>query len=138
MRVFGCIDQNAEAVLIVNDLQCTVCDDDAVGGAEAGLYPAGEVHPLLDENNGISAGLLRRLHLFEYIGGVTIGTVRHFLVEPRQVLGRVSSLHAQRPAELVLTERVGVGALGGIVTAFVVVALAEPSRRRAMQPAVRA
>ena len=53
---------------------------------------------------------------------------------PSEVLGRVLGFHAQRLPELVLTEAVGITALGGEVAALVVIALAEPCGGWTVQP----
>ena len=90
-----------------------------MGCSEALFHPAGEVHPLLDQDDRVRTGLLGGLYQFEDEGSIAGGTVVHFLIEPAEVLSGVLGLHAQRLPELVLAERVGVGALGGIVAAHV-------------------
>lgn len=67
---------------------------------------------------------------------IVIGALVHFLIEPGQVLCGVGGFHAQRLPELILTERVGIGALSGIIGALVLVELTQPRRWRAVEPAV--
>lgn len=135
--MFG-IDFNTLTVLVVHNVEDSVSNNDAVGSAKAALHPAGEIHLLFDENNRIVTGLLCRFHLFEHIGRIAGGTFFHFRVVPAQIFGRVSRFHAQRLPELVFAQRVSVGAFGGVVTALIVVALAESGGRRAVKPTVSA
>lgn len=53
------------------------------------------------------------------------------------VFGRVVDRHAQRSAELVLTEAVGVGSFGSVVATFILVGLAQSCGRRTVEPAFR-
>ena len=50
---------HAFAVLVIDDVHSPVGDHDAVGSAEAVLDVPGKIHSLLDEHDGIGAGLLR-------------------------------------------------------------------------------
>ena len=47
-----------------------VCDQDRVGCSEALFHPAGEVHPLLDQDDRVRTGLLGGLYQFEDEGGI--------------------------------------------------------------------
>ena len=82
LRIIHGADLHAFAVLIVHDVQLTVCNDDAVSGAEAVLYPAGEIHSLLDQDDRVGAGLFCSLQKLRYIGGIPGGAVLHLLVVP--------------------------------------------------------
>ena len=85
LRIIHGADLHAFAVLIVHDVQFTVSDDNAVGGAEAVLYPAGEIHSLLDQDDRVGAGLLCGLQKLCHIGGIDGGAVLHLLVVPGEV-----------------------------------------------------
>ena len=71
------LNKNSKTMLVVDDLQNLVGNDDAVAGSKAILYPAGEVEPLFDEHHRVSAVLLCRLELFQYIGTILLGAVLH-------------------------------------------------------------
>ena len=65
-------------MLIVDDIQNTVCDNDAVGSSKTALNPTGEIHPLLDHNHGVSKGLLCSFKKLGHIGGISGGAIFHF------------------------------------------------------------
>ena len=113
--------QNTKPMLIVDDMECSVGDNDGVRGTEALFHPSGEIHPLLNEDYRVRAGFLGSFRQFQDIGSVSVGAVFHFFVIPSQMLGRIDCLHAQRLAELVLTEAVSIGPFSGIIRAFVLV-----------------
>ena len=92
--------------------------------------------PLLDENDGVSTGLLCGFHLLQYIGHIPGSTILHLLVVPRKVFDWVFSRESERQLQAVFAERVGITTLGSVVTAFVLVVLAQPRRRRAVEPTV--
>ena len=108
-------DEDSKPMLVVNHVHGAVRDKDGIRCAESILDPAREVHPLLDEHHRVGAGLLGGLQQLKDICGISGSTVVHLLIEPGQVLSRVGGLHAQRLPELVLTKRMSVGALGGII-----------------------
>ena len=113
-------------MLVVHDVQCPVCNDDAVAGAEALFDILGVVESLFDQDHRVRAGLLGLLDQLHYEGHIPVGTFLHFGVVPSEVFGQVICLHAECLLELVLTEGMGVGALGCEIAALVVVALTEP------------
>ena len=76
-------------MLVVEHTERAVCDDYAVGGAEALFYPAGEVYALLDQDDRISAGFLGGLDLLQHIFGIAAGAVFHLLGIPLEAFGRV-------------------------------------------------
>ena len=120
------LDQNASAVLVVHNVKRPVSNDDAVAGAEALLDILGVVESLLDQDHGVRAGLLGFFNQLHHEGHIAVGAFLHFGVVPSEGFGRVICLHAECLPELVLTEGVGVGALGCEIAALVVVALTEP------------
>ena len=130
-------DQNTKAVLVIDDAECTVSDDDAVGGSEALFYPVGEVHTLFDKDDRVGAGLLGGFHLFHDEGCIAVGAVLHLGVVPSEVFGRVFDCHAQRLAELVLAKAVRVGSFGSVVATFILIGLTQSCGRRAMEPTFR-
>ena len=136
LRIFHCGDEYPKPMFVINHVHGAVRDKDGVGSAEALFHPAREVHPLLDEHHRVGTGLLCGLHQFKDVGDIVIGALVHFLVEPGQVLCGVGGLHAQRSPELILTERVGIGALSGIIGALVLVELTQTCGWRAVEPAV--
>ena len=127
-------DLDALAMFVIADVHHTVSDNDAVGSAKAVLNPTGEVHPLFNHDHRISAGLLCRFQEFHHIGGISSSAFLHFLVVPGEIFDGVFRGHPQSLLQTELAEGVGIGALGGIVTAFILVVLAEPSGRRTVEP----
>ena len=134
LRIIHSADLHAFAVLIVHDVQLTVSDDDAVCGAEAVLYPAGEIHSLLDQDDRVGAGLLCGLQKLRYIGGIPGGAVLHLLVVPGEVFDGIVRRNTQSLLQPELTERVGVRPFGGVVAALVLVGFAQPCGGRAVEP----
>ena len=55
LRISFASDKDAQAMLVVDDVEDLVGDDDAVSGAETFLDPAGEVQPLFYEHHWILA-----------------------------------------------------------------------------------
>ena len=86
-------DQDAKTVLVIDHVHSAVRDQDGVGSAEALFDPAGEVHPLLNQDDRVSAGFLGSLYQFKDVGGIAGGAVVHLLIEPGEVLGGVFGLH---------------------------------------------
>ena len=80
--------QDAEPVLVVNDVEKPVRYDDAVPGAEAALDPhiAGIVEPLLHKHQRVGAAFPGLCHFLHYEGAVPLGTVLHLLGVVGQVL----------------------------------------------------
>ena len=137
LRIVVSLDQNASAVLVVHDVERTVCDDDAVAGAEALLDILGVIEPLFDQDHRVRTDFLGLLDQLHYEGYIPIGTFLHFGVVPSEVFGRVFCLHTECRPELELTKGVGVGAFSCEIAALVVVAFTEPCRRWAVEPPVR-
>ena len=121
-------------MLIVHDVQLTVCNDDAVSGAEAVLYPAGEIHSLLDQDDRVGAGLFCSLQKLRYIGGIPGGAVLHLLVVPREVFDGIIRRNPQSLLHPELTERMGVRPFGGIIAALVLVGFTQPCGGRTVEP----
>ena len=104
------LNQNALAVLEVDDVEQLVRHDDAVPGAEAFRDPAGEVQPLLDEDQRVGALKLGLGELLQYELHIAICVSVHLITV---ILGhRLTGAHLQSAAELVFAESVGGGAFG--------------------------
>ena len=134
LRIIHSTDLHAFTVLIVHDVQYAVRDNDAVGGAEAVLYPAGEIHSLLDQDDRVGAGLLCGLQKLRYIGGIPGGAVLHLLVVPGEIFDGIVRRNPQSLLQPELTECVGVRPFGGVVAALVLVGLAQSCGWRTVEP----
>ena len=76
-------------MLVVDYPECTVCNNDAIGGSEALFYTAGEVYTLFDKNYRVSTGLFGGFDLLQHIFGIAAGAVLHLLGIPLEAVGRV-------------------------------------------------
>ena len=123
-------------MLVVHDVQRIIRHDHAVSGSEAGLHIFGIVQLLLDQDDRVRAVLLGLLNQLQREGCVAVGAFLHLTVEIGEIFSGIFGLHAQCLAELVLAEAVGISALGGKIAAFILIVLAEPCRRWAVQPPV--
>lgn len=82
LRVALGIDENALAVLQVDDLQLRFGDDQAVSGAEPARHDVGEVETLLDQHLRITTGFPRDRDVFLDEGDVVVGQVFHLGIDP--------------------------------------------------------
>ena len=99
------IHQHPKAVLEVDDMQELVRHDEAVAGSEPIRDIAGEVQPLLDEDEGVCTVLLGYLDLLQHEFHIAVGVQLHFVGVV--LAGRSGGAHFQSFAELMLTQRVG-------------------------------
>ena len=124
-------------MFVIADVHYTVSDYDAVGSSESVLNPTGEVYPLFNHDHRIGAGLLCGFQEFHHIGGISGSAFFHLLVVPGEIFDGIFCRHPQGLLQTELAEGVGIGALGGIIAAFVLVVLAEPGRGRTVEPPFR-
>jgi len=117
-------DLDAQTVFQIDDPERAIRDDQGVGGAEALLHPVREVHTLFNQNNRISACLLRILYLLQHVGDIAFRGLLHLLVVVVEALGRILRRVAERLAELEFGKRVSAGAFGGVAAAFILESLA--------------
>ena len=105
--------QDAEPVLVVNDVEKPVRYDDAVPGAEAALDPhiAGIVEPLLHKHQRVGAAFPGLCHFLHYEGAVPLGTVLHLLGVVGQVLRGVLHPAAEGFFHLIGAQLMAVGPL---------------------------
>ena len=83
-------------MLVIHNIESTVCDDDAVASSEAVFDETGKVQTLLNQHHWVFAGFLCVLHQFQHIGCIVQGALFHFLVIKGKVLRGVSGIHAKR------------------------------------------
>ena len=116
-------------------MERTIRNDYSVACAETVLDPAREIQPLFYHDDGIRAAFADFFQQFQYKCGVACGCVLHGVIvvlKSDRSVQRVLYFHAQQLSELVLAQRVGFAALGGIDAAVVGDALGQPNRRRAV------
>ena len=123
-------------MLVVNDVEKPVRDDDAVPGAEAVFDPhiAGIVEPLLHKHQRVGAALPGLCHFLHHKGAVAVGAVLHLLGVVGQVLRGVLYPAAEGFFHLIGAQLMAVGPLLGVFAGSVRILLAEPGRRRAVDP----
>ena len=115
-----------------------VRDDDAVPGAEAALDPhiTGIVEPLLHKHQRIGAAFPGLCHFLHHEGAVAVSAVLHLL----GVVGQIFCGGLHSAAEgffyLIGAQLMAVGPLLGVFAGPDRILLAEPRRRRAIDPPV--
>ena len=127
---------DSDAVFQIDHVEHIVGHNAGVPGAESFRHPAGEVQPLLHQNDGVRAVLLRLGQLLHHKRFISIGAVCHLGIEVVQILRRVSCRHAQRFLHLISRKAVCVRTLLGIRRSPVRVCRAQLGAGRAVQPAV--
>ena len=125
-------------MLVVDDVEKPVRNNDAVPGAEAALDPhiAGIVEPLLHKHQRVGAAFPGLCHFLHHEGTVAVGAVLHLLGVVGQVLCRVLHPAAKGFFHLIGAQLMAVGPLLGVFAGPVRILLAEPCRRRAVDPPV--
>ena len=83
-------------MLVIHNIESTVCNDDAVAGSEAVFDETGKVQTLLNQHHRVFAGFLCAFHQFQHIGRIVQSALLHFLVVEGKVLRGVSGIHAKR------------------------------------------
>ena len=125
-------------MLVVDDVEKPIRYDDTVPSAEAALDPhiAGIVEPLFDKHQRIGAVFPCLCHFLHYEDAVPIGAVLHLLGVVGQVLRRVLHPAAEGFFHFISAQLMAVGPLLGVFAGPVRILLAEPGRRRAVDPPV--
>lgn len=108
LGIVFCIHQNSKAILEVDDVEQLVRYDEAVAGPKSVRDIAGEVQPLLNEDEGICTVLFCNLNLLQNEFQVAVGVHLHF-VRVIFTCGPGRALF-QRLAEFMLTQSMGGGA----------------------------
>ena len=134
--IFLRVHQDALPVLEINDVQELVRHDQAVPGAEAVRHIAGEVQPLFDEDERVSAERPGFLQLFQHELHIPIGVGVHFIAVIRA--DGLPGAQLQRLFELVFGQSMSGGAFGCGFRLPVGELQLQPCRRVAVEPSVGA
>ena len=130
------VHQDALPILEINDVQELVRHNQAVAGAEPVRHITGEVQPLFDEDERVSAERLSFLQLFQHELHIPVGVGVHFVTIKRA--NGLSGAQLQRLFELVLGESMGGGAFRCGFCLPVGELQLQPRRGVAMEPAMGA